>query len=158
MTDQELATEMAGMEKDCPYCAGYGYSGTKGLNGENLEAPCSACKGTGKVPVFEGVRVKCPECDGSGQEWSVDNYWKIFNLAIEEAVRCHLCQGRGYVGSLDEQVWKDAIFKLPQVGYIITGLDGIEIRSKQEDELMAYSEGTDLAALLNAAKEVADGQ
>lgn len=137
MFDQARATELAGVKARCPEC------GEKGLAEHDVKVlcgrvgaanlPCSACKGTGKVYVFEdAVRVECPCTKEMGGAYT----------AI-----CRKCDGRGWIGSLDFGVWVKAIVTLPEVIQVcFAGETVIATHSK-----IHRAKGVDLAALLEAA-------
>ena len=50
------------------------------------------CHGTGEVPLLEGVREKCSDCNGTGR------YPAMFG---EDKGACYVCQGRGWVPTTD---------------------------------------------------------
>ncbi len=98
----DLLWELAALEKDCPGCAGQGsYPETVGNNDEGggsheeCLSRCDNCGGTGKVPMFEGVREPCPE--------SV--LGKTYERDYGPHTWCKTCKGKHYVPSRDVAPW-----------------------------------------------------
>lgn len=88
----ELCQELAAKEHEieCSTCHGIGYGHTPSFD-------CRDCGGTGRVskPLLEGVREPCPGYHGATDDWAAKYY-------------CELCQGRGWVVSIDLRTWIDA--------------------------------------------------
>ncbi len=87
MSEQEIARIQLALclkEKECPECLGY--------RDPEATRECNVCLGSGKVPLLEGVREKCPTCLGH-------LYW----VELPDGGRhlCVDCGRRGWVPSTD---------------------------------------------------------
>lgn len=108
-----------------------------------LEDTCSHCKGTTVEPGYD--RKTCPTCHGSGQQMRVMN--TIFG-AIQQAVTCTTCKGRGKVpekectvckGSGTQRRKQEITLKVP------AGIDdGATIRLRERGEAVANGQKGDL--------------
>lgn len=109
----------------------------------NLEDECSHCKGTRTEPGFE--LKTCDTCKGSGQQTRVMN--TMFG-AIQQAVVCPTCSGRGKIPEKDctvcrgkgtEKKRQDITIKVP------AGIDdGATIRLRERGEAIANGSKGDL--------------
>ena len=92
MTDQIVKLQLALClaKGPCPSCGFY--------SNPHVIAKCQTCHGTGKVPLLEGVREKCPSTHT--EHWNGDK-WQLQD--------CDRCQGRGWVPSQELENYFEAL-------------------------------------------------
>lgn len=123
---QALILQLALMEKECPKCGG---SGTNPPVDRGLldYDQCPVCHGSGKVPLLEGVREKCPRCDGlkttlaCGYSEKGDSDYHTREHGggkAETRILCLSCRGRGFVSVTNLWKWFEAVYLLWAKGVI----------------------------------------
>ena len=100
MEKLQLALAMAG--KECPTCEGTRVVRVCDGGGDWQIWNCEVCHGTGKVPLLELVREKCPRCGGYG----------FLTEMGGDDILCSSCQGRGWIPSTDPWKWFEAVHKI----------------------------------------------
>lgn len=136
-TDTEtLATKLAAMERDCLRCDGRGEWGDD--FGNMVE--CETCDGSGKVPLFAGVRDKCPLRHAGDPR---------FNHSAR------LCICPGWTATLDLERWHNAVWAWKPSAEIAYYRTEVTISWWVDLSPIQYSGPTFLRALELATAEVA---
>ena len=103
MSPAEAQLWLAGLEKPCPNCHGYGAMSSQelvGIPGADPMYGCDMCNSIGKVPVLPDLRVPCINYRGPVDTWCRDN------------PDCSGgCQGHGWTPSTDERVLYQDMYK-----------------------------------------------
>ncbi len=118
VVDYQLALCL--LEKECP---NWRHNPGKGL--PRTDDICPDCRETGRVPLLEGVREKCPSCLGAREHLRDDMCLYL----------CELCQGRGWIPSTDPLRYVEAVLSDKEWKHLTFWVD------KQKKRFVCYLEG-----------------
>jgi len=109
LTTKQLQRLCARYEDMCPFCHGRGRLRDVFEDSESQEAVCSECKGTGRIPLLEGVRESCKSCQGDGKgrrpkPGGISLAGAFYEVEPTED-RCLVCHGLGWTPTKNVEKW-----------------------------------------------------